>query len=187
LYGLGQAISAAVSAEWVTACAGSGPNAEDCAHWLARNGQDDVWFRQIVCACGSTGTFQVWSADGFSSDWVGGEHGGSQRVELRCGSCRTAILLFDDGLHGYNAVVCDDRAGLPDNYLAANQPLLTQLTCGCGGPRFAVVAQAIYDLYDEDLATIPEDQWDDSFGFFAAAGRCTSCGAIVEIAAAETA
>ena len=49
------------------------------------------------------------------------------------------------------------------------------------------MAQAVYDLYDEDLAEIPEDLWDDSFGSFAAAGRCTSCGAVTEIAAAETA
>lgn len=124
------------------------------------------------------GTFELWSAGDGDPGWAGGEFGGSQRVELRCGSCRTAVLLFDDGLHGYNALACDDRAGLPDNYVAANQALLTPLSCQCGGSRFAVVAHAVYDLYDEDLADIAEDLWDDSFGSFAAAGRCSSCGAI---------
>jgi hypothetical protein len=161
--------------------------------WIAAGGdsvwtfRDPEWWRKrIVCVCGSNEAFEVLSADARTPGWIKGKYGGHQRCDLHCTHCGKRFLLFDDGVHGYNAVVCDERAELPQGYLQRNGLLLRQLTCGCGGSAFSIIAEAMYDCADavEDL---PESQWDDAYGSFGATARCSKCGRVQNIAEAETA
>src|SRR5688572_9304979 len=103
-----------------------------------------------------------------------------------CRACGSDWQFFDDGVHGYNAVVCDDRSHLPANYLESNKALLKPLVCDCGGTAFSVIAWAMYDCTD-GIEGVPPEQWDEAYGAFAAAAKCSDCGMVHEIAEAETA
>jgi hypothetical protein len=107
---------------------------------------------------------------------------------VKCQKCGTSNLLFDDGLHGYNAVVCDDRSDLPTGYEEKNDTLLENFRCPCGNDSFRVYAVAVYDcLSPEEPSEISEDQWDDAYGYFVAVGVCPNCAVTHEIASEETA
>lgn len=150
--------------------------------------RDDEWWRKRVrCQCGGVDAFTILRADASHDQWISGKFGGRQRTELTCGACGRDMLLFDDGLHGYNAVVCNDRDHLSADYEQANRRLLQRLPCRCGQSQFSIIVEVMYDCDEEDLESIPSKQWDDAYGSFAATARCSNCGDVQEIVDAETA
>ena len=145
------------------------------------------WRRNVHCPCGHD-QFHISYADSSVEHWISGELAGNQRVCLQCTGCQRSYLLFDDGLHGYNAVVCDDRGSLPHNYLPGNAALLRPSLCPCGNSRLRVFVAAVYDCYSAgELVDLPEDQWDDAYGYFLAVAYCPTCLGLHEVASAETA
>ena len=51
--------------------------------------------------------------------------------------------------------------------------LLGILQCACGNDSFRVYAAAVYDcLNPNNSEEIPEDQWDDAYGYFVAIAIC---------------
>jgi len=148
---------------------------------------DAAWWRKRMrCRCGTADAFRVRSADVSHPQWISGKFGGCQRCDLICTKCGGDLQFFDDGVHGYNAVVCDDRSGLPPYYLDSNRSVLKTLLCDCGGTTFSVIAEAMYDCGD-GIEEVPIEQWDDAYGAFRGFARCSSCGKIQEISNAETA
>ena len=140
------------------------------------------WGKRIRCTCGATDAFEV-----FTVPVTAGEDAYcSQRCDLRCTRCGDRFLLFDGNLHGWNAVIADERAALPPDYLESNAKYLQQLVCGCGGRVFSVIAEAAYDC-GEGIEDIPESQWDEAYGWFNATARCCGCGELHEAANKETA
>ena len=144
------------------------------------------WGKRMRCACGAFDAFEVLTGTSKLPGWVGGKPYGNQRCDLRCSRCGDRFLFFDDGLHGNNAVLADERSTLPPNYLEANANLLQPLTCECGGRRFSVIVEVAYDC-GEGIELFPESQWDDAYGWFSGTARCTACGELHTAADAETA
>jgi hypothetical protein len=138
------------------------------------------WGKRVRCLCGVVHAFEVLveNLDLTSS--------GPGRCDLRCAGCGDRFLFFDDLVHGWNAVIVDQSAPLPEDYLQASAQLLQPLVCQCGGRLFSVIAEVQYDCGDgiEELA---EDKWDDAYGSFVGTARCVACGALHTIAEAETA
>lgn len=178
LQGRVEDISPEVQAEWVAAG----------ADWMRDAPTDPQYWEKLVrCTCGRHDAFEVRFANSDHPEWPAGDYyGGNFRWDLRCLACGTDLLLFDNGIHGYNAVVCDERAGLPPGYLEANGKLLQRLYCGCGNRTFSVIAAAEYDC-EEDIPELPPEIRGDAYGSFGASAKCTQCGAIDEIVNAETA
>lgn len=149
----------------------------------------DEWRRRIHCRCGNWETLEIRYADVTNPHWSSGEFSGNLRAEIACSKCAAEFLLFDEGLHGYNAVVCDERGQLPANYVESNRRLLERQTCSCAGSTFAVIAGAAYDCEEEEEEElgIPAAQRDEAYGCFRAIVRCSKCGSIRELFVAETA
>ena len=177
LYGRVEEVSSHVLDQWLTTGAECVEKFRD-ARW---------WRKRVRCKCGCVDSFEIYIGDASRPNWISGKLGGCQRADLLCAKCGDELLLFDDGIHGYNAVVCDDRAHLPMNYLQSNRALLQKLTCGCGGSTYSVIVEVMYDCDDGGVEDIPASQWDDAYGCFRSSARCSSCGKIHEIAFAETA
>ncbi len=157
------------------------------ADWLSRTDEpgSTEWRGLIRCRCGQTDSFALRTGSKRSSGWISGTpYGGTQRCDAHCDSCGFEFVLFDDGLHGYNAVVCNERSYLPAEYVAQNRTVLQPVVCDCGGQRFAVIASAIYD--SEDGLELTKVQWADSYGSFFASAKCL-CGKVCTVADAETA
>ena len=146
----------------------------------------ESWTRRVRCACGAHDAFEVLTGSAELPGWVGGKPYGTRRCDLRCTRCNDRFLLFDDGVHGNNAVLADERSTLPPNYLEANAKILQPLACECGGRVFSVIVEVAYDCGD-GLEDYPEDQWDDAYGWFAATARCPACGTLHDAANEETA
>ena len=172
-YGLGEGIPPEVLKEWIAA-------GGTCV-WTFRD--PEWWRKHIRCSCGDVAAFEVRTADARHPDWIGGKIGGRQRCDLRCTKCAQEIQLFDDGIHGYNAVICGERSTLPPAYRQSNHKTFA---CSCKGTTFAVIAEAMYNCGD-NLESMPESQWDEAYGAFAAFAKCVNCGSIHEIVEAETA
>jgi len=161
--------------------------------WLASGTEcvwtfsDSAWWRKgLKCPCESVDRFEVYLADATHPEWISGKFGGCQRVDVICTKCGRELPFFDDGIHGYNAVICDDRSQLPPQYLETNRALRKKLACDCGAAVFAIIAEAMYDCGD-GIEDVPVSQWDDAYGAFGGSARCSSCGRVHEIANAETA
>lgn len=146
---------------------------------------NNTWSCRVKCSCGETDTFNIRMSNSSLDGWVSGKFGGDQRTDIQCEDCGLAIPFFDDGLHGYNAVVCDDRRLLPAEYRERNASLLKDFTCDCGNRTFSVFVLVRYDC--GDLEGIPISQIGDSYGSFYAVARCSSCQKMESIADAETA
>ena len=145
------------------------------------------WGKRIRCTCGAVDAFEALTGTSKLPGWVGGRPYGHQRCDLRCTRCRGRFLLFDDGVHGSNAVIADERATLPPDYLESNARLLQPVACDCcGGRVFSVIVEVAYDC-GEGIEDIPESQWDDAYGWFNGTARCRACGHLLEIANRETA
>jgi hypothetical protein len=143
------------------------------------------WEKLVRCTCGRRDGFEVRSAGSDQPGWVGGRHSaGTFRCDLSCTHCGSDFILFDDGIHGYDAVVNDERSHLPPGYLEANRHLLKPRVCACGGRLFSVIAGATYDR-PESTEELPESQWDDAYGWFHAAAKCSRCGKADTIVDAE--
>ena len=157
---------------------------EGVRHWHLS--VPEWWGKRVRCECGGVDAFEALVATSEAAGWVRGTFGGSHRCDLRCTRCGDRFLFFDDGVHGNNAVVADERSELPKNYLEHNATLLRPLVCGCGGRVFSVIVEVAYDC-GEGLEEYPESLWDDAYGWFAGTARCSACGELHEVANAETA
>jgi hypothetical protein len=144
------------------------------------------WGKRIRCTCGAFDAFEVLTGTSDLPGWVGGKPYGHQRCDLRCTRCGDRFLFFDDGVHGWNAVIADERATLPPNYLESNAKILEPFACDCGGRLFSIIAEVQYDC-GEGIEEIPQSKWDDAYGSFGGTARCVACGSLHGIAGAETA
>jgi hypothetical protein len=112
---------------------------------------------------------------------------GVVHLDLVCNACKLGFAVFDNQLNGWNAVVCGDKSTLPSDYNDRVRRSLEPRTCPCGSSDFKCLVWYGYDAVAEDLAGVPEDQWDEAFGVFAAWIICSSCGMAQPAAGAETA
>ena len=145
----------------------------------------DAWFCRLKCSCGATNAFNIKTGDSSLDGWISGEFGGDQRTDIRCAKCGQTIPFFDDGLHGYNAVICDDRRSLPAGYRERNASLLKDFICRCGHSTFSVFVLVRYDC--GDLEGVPQSHYGDSYGSFYAVASCSRCRKTESIVDAETA
>lgn len=147
---------------------------------------DDIWLHSLKCRCGSD-IFRVLFADQNNPAWPVRPKSwiGTQHAEVECVSCNQRAVLFDNGRHGYDAVIVGDGASLPASYDQGVSALVDVVSCSCGKGEFSVVAGAIYDSDDDEQ--MPDQERRDAYGCFFADGFCAACGAVTEIVEAETA
>lgn len=133
-----------------------------------------IWQAAICCKCNYE-VFEIQTLGELDSEGLLHEtEKESLRVELCCKDCGQNILLFDPTLHGYNAVI-DEFS----HASTTSKQLKHKYHCKCGNEKFQVAISAIYDADPETLASFTSSARNNSYGWFYAFLKCTTCHRLI--------
>lgn len=128
----------------------------------------------IECSCGSE-TFSAYQSNN------------KMIVKLICKECNKEIIIFDEGLHGWNGFVCKD------DFLDRSQAFEKVICEKCETDAFGVLvmisSQGKQDFIDECTSnddSFSEDDWVDGFEWINISLRCAECDYTEEWMECET-
>lgn len=97
-----------------------------------------VWFRELVCPCGTDKGFALLYLGRLLKDCLVADGELRQRVEAECKACGDKLEVFDSFRNGYKAVICGEHKKEPPGRAAK-----TAYKCGCGKNQFSLGAAAV--------------------------------------------
>ncbi len=141
-----------------------------------------VWFRELVCPCGTDKGFALRYLGRLLENGLVADGELRQRVVAECKACCDILEVFDSFRNGYNAVICGEHKKEPPGREAN-----TAYKCRCGKNQFSLGAAAVYDGDSEDLAGFRKDKRSEAYGWFTVYATCRLCTTVTPIVDYETA
>lgn len=151
--------------------------------WLEDVQQSTIaWIRELACSCGVDQGYAFRYLGDLRDNGLIADGESRQRLVGQCKDCGDSLEVFDSYRHGYNAVICGERASEP-----AAREAVTEYQCRCGENRFSIGVVALYDVDSEELRGFRKDKRSEAYGWFAVYGTCLHCEAISQVIDYETA
>lgn len=133
-----------------------------------------MWQATVSCKC-NCDIFRIQTLGETNSSGLLCDTEEYQRAELACQECGRNIVLFDPALHGYNAMIAEHNSTRL-SLRKAKSPY----HCQCGNNKFRVALSVVYDTDPETLASLTTKERNNSYGWFNALLKCTTCNRIID-------